>query len=258
VDEGYQYCGLEAELYDALDELSDFDDEPFFRWFVEANPGPVLDLGCGTGRILLPLAEAGVEVLGVDSSLHMLRLCRRKLEEAGLRAELAQGEMQRLDLGERLFSSILIPGFSFQLLLEDAAARACLAACRRHLRKDGQIVLPFYIPWEMIWDERSASPLEERRRVDAQSGGGAWVAWQGWELDARAQRLKLRNRIECLDAEARVIQREDKEMQMRWYLPHEALALLSQAGFAEVAAYGDFGFDPPEEDSESVVLVGRA
>ncbi|WP_378923961.1 class I SAM-dependent methyltransferase [Pelagicoccus mobilis] len=253
----YQYEGLEAELYDSLDELSDFEDLDFFKWFVDAVPGPVLDLGCGTGRLLFPLVESGYEVTGLDGSQAMLDLCARRLEGEGLEAELVKGDMRAFDLGEGRFGSILIPGFSIQMLLEDDELSDCLACCRKHLAEGGQLIVPTHMPWEMIWDGRSESPLEERKSVELKGGAIRLVAYQGWQLDATAQRLRLFNRYERRDRSGALLASEEKEMTIRWHLPHDMMQLLGEAGFGDVSVYGDFCFEPPEAESDSIVYLAR-
>ncbi|MBD5778528.1 class I SAM-dependent methyltransferase [Pelagicoccus sp. NFK12] len=257
----YNYRGMEAERYDCLDELSDFEDLAFFQWFVDAVEGPVLDLGCGTGRILLPLAKAGKEVVGLDGSPAMLEVCAQRLEDcdSGVRERvtLVEGDMRDFDLGQGRFGSILVPGFSIQMLLGDEELDACLACCRRHLKEEGQLILPTHMPWEMIWDGRKRSPLEERKRVKLEEARELLVAYQGWEIDPLQQRLDLKNRIERLDEKGRLLEAEDKEMSIRWHLPHEMMMRLAEAGFSDVSVYGDFEFEPPEADSESVVFLAR-
>ncbi len=257
MSEMYDYEGMEAELYDCLDELSDFEDLPFYQWFVDAVEGPVLDLGCGTGRILLPLVEGGHEVVGLDGSRSMLDLCAARLAEAGKTAELVLGDMCRFDFGERRFGTIMIPGFSVQMLLEDADIDACLACCRRHLREDGQLIVPTHMPWEMIWDGREECALEERKRVELAEAGESLVAYQGWSLDSLEQRLSLKNRFERLDKAGGILAREEKAMTIRWHLPHEMMMRIGAAGFSDISLYGDFDFEPPEADSESVVYLAR-
>lgn len=255
--EMYRYEGLEARLYDTLDELSGFEDLPFYQWFAEAGGGPALDLGCGTGRVLLPLAESGIEVVGLDGSLEMLEQCRLALQARGLRAELELGDMRDFRLPGRRFGSILVPGFSAQLLLEDAELESCLACCREHLADGGQLLVSTHLPWDIIWDGRAEAPLEERRRVEAGKSGERLLAYQGWKLDARAQLLELRNRYERQDSLGKTLEAEEKTMTLRWRLPHEMMELLGSAGFGDVSLYGDFGFEPPEPESESVVYLAR-
>lgn len=254
----YKYEGLEAELYDCLDELSDFEDIGFFRWFVDAQPGAVLDLGCGTGRVLLPLVEGGCEVTGLDGSQAMLDLCAERLGAKGLAAELALGDMRSFDFGGRKFGSILIPGFSVQMLLEDGEVESCLACCREHLADGGQLIVPTHMPWEMIWDGRRECPLEERKTVELEERQERLLALQGWVLDSEAQRLRLKNRYERRGVDGKLREAEEKEMTIRWHLPHDFMQLLANAGFGDVSLYGDFEFEPPEAESESIIYLARA
>ncbi len=252
----YVYSGLEAELYDRLDELSGFDDLDFYQRFAEAGGGVALELGCGTGRVMRPLLRAGLEVVGLDISAEMLALCRTALERESLQARLEQGDMRDFDVGAGRFATVMIAGYSAQLLLDDEDLLRCLRCCRWHLAPGGRLILPIYLPWEMIWDEVDERPLEERRVV-RDEGGERLVAKQGWRIDRERQRLQLENRYERWDANGELLEAEDNSMTLRWDLPHQMLELLGEAGFEEVEMYGDFEFEPPEADSESVVYVGR-
>lgn len=257
MDEPYLYDGLEASLYDQLDELSDFEDVAFYLEIASATVGRILDLGCGTGRVLIPLLESGFEVVGLEYSPQMLALCRARLARRDLEAELVRGDMRDFELGESRFGAIMIPGFSAQLLLDDADLIACLARCREHLLPGGRLVVPCYQPWEMIWDSEDEQFLEERRRKPANDAGEIWVAYQGWKLDRLKQRLLLTNRIERQAADGSTLQSEEKGMTLRWDSPHEMLSLFGKAGFGDVELFGDFTFEPPEADSESIVYVAR-
>src|SRR5918912_795093 len=90
-----------AELYDAFPFS---DDLPFYRRLAREQGARVLELCCGTGRLLVPLAEPGREIVGLDASEAMLRIAQRKLEQAGPsaagRARLVRGDVRDFDLGE--------------------------------------------------------------------------------------------------------------------------------------------------------------
>lgn len=256
MEKAYEYSGIEAKSYDLIDELSDFDDYPFYRFLIEANPGPVLDLGCGTGRILSRLARDGIEVAGVDSSVEMLEICRSKLSSSGLDASLLHGDIRNFEMGSK-FDSILIPGFTFQLLLESRDIEACLDRCLRHLKPSGQLVLPSYFPWEMLDSGLASKPLELKRESERDDNGERFVAWQGWEVDRFKQLLHLSNRFQHIDAKGRITTEEDRLMTLRWHLPYEMQMKLQERGFGDISIYGDFTFDPPESDSESIIYVAR-
>ncbi len=252
----YEYSGIEAASYDLIDELSDFDDYPFYRFLIESNPGRVLDLGCGTGRILSRLAEEGIEVAGVDSSVEMLDICRTKLSSLGLDVPLEQGDLRSFNLGSK-FDTLLIPGFTFQLLLDSQDMDACLDRCLSHLEPAGQLVLPTYFPWEMLDSGLASKPLELRRKSKRDLNGERFIAWQGWEIDRVSQLLHLLNRFQHLDSSGRILTEEDRSMTLRWHMPYDMQCKLQERGFGDISVYGDFAFDPPESDSEPIIYVAR-
>ncbi|MCP4645573.1 MAG: class I SAM-dependent methyltransferase, partial [bacterium] len=105
--------------------------------------GPALELGCGTGRIAIPMAMTGVDATGLDMSGAMLERCRDKLEavspvEGSL--ELVEGDMTEFEL-ERTFDFIAIPYRSFMHLMTSEAQRSCLKCVRRHLNEQGTLIL---------------------------------------------------------------------------------------------------------------------
>lgn len=252
----YLYDGLEAASYDLVDELSDFDDYAFYRLLIESNPGPILDLGCGTGRILVPLAEEGLDVVGLDASAEMLAICREKLGLEKRNVPLVQGDIRQFDLNER-FSTILIPGFSIQLLLEADDLDACLKACLGHLKPGGQVIIPTYLPWEMLESGLDRMPLEMHREGETDENGQRFVAWQGWELNRIEQRLTLKNRFQHLDSSDTVLVEEDREMTIHWHLAYEMQSRLGRIGFSEIDLYGDFQTNKSAENSESIIYVAK-
>ncbi|MDQ8203454.1 class I SAM-dependent methyltransferase [Pelagicoccus sp. SDUM812003] len=253
----YQYSGLEAKWYDLLDELSDFEDVDFYRLIVQSHPGPVLDVGCGTGRLMLPLLRDERQVEGIDCSESMLSICERSLRDSGFEARIGQADMRSFDLGERRFGSILIPGYSIQMLGTRDEWIASLRCCRDHLLPGGQVVVPIYLPWDYVWEEADEGGLELRRERRDEATGERLKAFQSWKLDRQAQRLELRNVYRRESGSGRLEEEQETLMRLIWRLPHEMMQLLEEAGFEEVALYGDYGSEPPEEDSETIIYVAK-
>lgn len=109
------YSGLAASLYDLWWGEKPLLDDAFYRRMLEQLPGPALEVGCGTGRLLIPYLRDGFEIEGVDCSAEMLALCQKKAEHFGLKPLLYEQFMQKLDL-PRHYRTIYIPFRSFQLL----------------------------------------------------------------------------------------------------------------------------------------------
>jgi len=141
----YEYKGLMAQAWDVLrGDTSDWADRFFYRDLIRRFGQPVLDVGCGTGRLLLDYLAEGIDVDGVDVSAEMLALCRAKAERLGLAPTLYEQSMAELDLPRR-YRTIIVPSSSFQLVLDPDAARGTLRRLGAHLEPGGVLVLPFLV-----------------------------------------------------------------------------------------------------------------
>ena len=139
-----------ADYYDSTPILTErTQDVAFYLNAAKKYGGPVLELGCGTGRITIAIAETGLRITGLDLSSRMLARASEKRAALGRevrdRVRLVQGDMTQFDLGEK-FRSILIPFRPFQHLLELEQQMACLHCAKRHLTPDGRLIVDFSRP----------------------------------------------------------------------------------------------------------------
>ena len=138
-----------ADLYDHVVPYRDRPDVTFYVDAAKESGGRVLELGCGTGRVLIPTARAGVHVTGLDLSPHMLAICRERLarepEAVRSRVQLAQGDMRSFDLGAT-FPLVTLPFRPFQHLLTVGDQLSCLSNIRRHVIDGGRIILDLFNP----------------------------------------------------------------------------------------------------------------
>jgi len=141
--------GPVADLYDHVIPYRNRADVAFFVDAAEKAGSPVLEVGCGTGRVLIPTARAGIEIVGLDLSSRMLDVCRERLraEPAAVQQKVAlvQGDMRHFDLVRR-FALATIPFRPFQHLLTIDDQLACLATIRRHLADDGRLIFDLFNP----------------------------------------------------------------------------------------------------------------
>lgn len=146
---GYDRSPFVAEFYDHVVPYSTRPDIGFYVQAAREYGGPVLELGCGTGRVLIPTARAGIDVSGLDASERMLATCRARLEseppEVRRRTGLYHADIRDFDLGCR-FHLITLPFRPFQYLLTVEEQLACLAALRRHLEPSGWLVFDLFNP----------------------------------------------------------------------------------------------------------------
>src|SRR5690242_10538907 len=138
-----------AELYDHVVLHNQRPDIEFYVDAARKSGGPVLELGCGSGRVLIPTARAGVEITGLDVSAGMLDVCReslgRETEAIQTRATLVTGSMTDFDLPQR-FRLVTIPFRPFQHLLTVDDQFACLRSIHRHLTADGRLIVDLFNP----------------------------------------------------------------------------------------------------------------
>jgi SAM-dependent methyltransferase len=142
-----------ARLYDF--SYGDFtDDIYFYENLAQINDGPVLELGVGTGRVAIPLAEAGYEVVGLDASLSMLEEARQRVGAAKIkkgRLELVAGDMRTFDLGKR-FGLVFIAANTFQHLLTTQEQQRCIECVARHLAPGGVFAMSIRSPASVTWE----------------------------------------------------------------------------------------------------------
>lgn len=118
-------------------------DVPFWKGVAAAAGGPVLELGCGTGRVLMPVARAGTPVVGIDLSERMLARARARIKRARLArlARLVRGDIRHLPFPDSRFAVVMAPYGILQSLTSDADLRAALDAVTRALRPGGRFVM---------------------------------------------------------------------------------------------------------------------
>jgi SAM-dependent methyltransferase len=146
---GYEDYAFVAEFYDHVVPYRDRPDAAFFVEAAQESGGPVLEVGCGTGRVLVPTARAGIEVVGLDLSLYMLDVCRERLrrEPEGVqsRVQLVQADMRDFELS-RTFHLVTVPFRPFQHLITVDDQLLCLRRIHSHLADDGRLILDLFNP----------------------------------------------------------------------------------------------------------------
>jgi len=256
----YQTAEL-AEVYDAI--YAGREDTRFWQAMALATAArPILELGCGTGRVLLSLARAGHEITGVDLSEHMLDVCRAKLRReppaVRERVRLLAADMTSFELGRR-FAAITIPFASFQHLLTAEQQLACLERCRAHLLPHGALVLDLPNP--------SPAPLSAvQEQLDARATAvelvdwtaGRRIRWWATVTDSRPslQRYAFEVTYEVIGADG-TVRRLNETLVLRYVFRYELEHLLVRAGFRITALYGDYDCSPFGDASPAMIFVAE-
>jgi SAM-dependent methyltransferase len=244
---GYEEYALVAELYDHVGVYRDRPDVAFFVEAARASGGPVLELGCGTGRVLVPTARAGLEIVGLDLSPHMLAVCRERLaaepEPVRARARLVQADMRSFDLRPG-FALATLPFRPFQHLLTVADQLACLQNIRRHLARGGRVILDVFNPsLDALANPRLGEEQGDEPEFQTPDGRRAYRRMRMVASDRAAQV----NQYELVCYITHPDGRQDRFVQafpLRYLFRFEAEHLLARAGFALEQVYSKFDRSP--------------
>ncbi len=252
----YEYYGMLASTWDLFrGDTSNWSDKFFYREIIRRYGQPVLDVGCGTGRLILDYLQEGLDVDGVDNSPEMLALCRQKAERLGLRPALFQQEMADLDLPRR-DRTIIVPSSTFQLLSDPAAAEQGMQRFYRLLEPGGALVMPFSTYWKP-GDPIQAEWVQIGEMV--RSEDGALIRrWSRFHVSPERQVHDLEEeRYEVIvDGQVMSTEHHQRADAFRWYTLEQATDLYAGAGFKNIQRFKEDTFEPAGEgDSGAFFMV---
>lgn len=248
-----------ADIYDLVHDGLEGDCE-FYVAQAKGTGGKTLEIGCGTGRIAIPMAMTGVDVLGMDISEPMLAECRRKLElvqpvEGRLR--LVCADMRDFSLRER-FDFIAMPYRTFMHCLTPADQLSCLTAARAHLKKDGRFILNLWAARPSVIAAHTGAQAGIMRlsgRYDSDEGG--LVHYCASDFDEYLQELHEEHTFYWTDEDGAVVDIRTLSLTRAWLTAREMLRLVQLAGFEVDALLGDFDGGPFLPHSTEMVWVLR-
>jgi len=230
--------------YDAIARLYD----PWSRSVVEdigfyveealaAGGDTIVELGVGTGRIAIPIAAAGVPVIGVDSSQGMLDVCADEARKAGVAQllDLRLGDLRRPPVDERV-SLVTCPFRAFLHLETDADRLQALRAARELLLPDGRLIFDVFKPSQDDIDETDGRWIEREPGIDERAD---------WDLVKQTLTLAVRGPS------------GESTMQLHWLEPERWNVLLAEAGFTVDACYGWFDRMPYAGGEDTVWIARR-
>jgi SAM-dependent methyltransferase len=238
-------------------------DAPFYVEEAQKTGSPVLELGCGTGRILIPVAEAGLAVTGLDRAPAMLAIARQKIAKLDVetqhRITLVEGDMRRFSLDQR-FKLVMIPYRAFLHLLTPEDQRQALTCIREHLADDGWLVFNIFDPrLDLIVGQQG--PLGTAQKKDGEfvhpDTGHRIVVWDTRQYDVERQMIEQDWIFEELDEEGNVISRRYSPLTLRYIYRYEMQYLLELCGYQVEALYGDFERGPFQAGGEQVWVARR-
>lgn len=257
---GYEDQSFVAEYYDFISGYAGRPDVEFYLDFSRSASGTILELGCGTGRILIPTAAAGYPIVGLDLSEYMLAKCREKLQrqhrEVQERARIVQGNMTHFDLKET-FTLITTPFRSFQHLVSVDDQLACLRCAHRHLAKGGKLILDLF----QANPRRMHDPVYTKESEDSPE-----VELPDGRKLRRTSRTAAFHRAEqCNDTELIYYvtypdgrtERLVQAFPFRYFFRYEVEHLLARCGFRVAELFGDYDRSPLTDDSPEMIFIAE-
>jgi len=249
--------------YEQTAQFYDFDnrdnlrvDIPFYQEYAEKLGGPVLELGYGTGRVSLALAESGVQVHGLDLSPDMLVIFRDKLSkcpaEVQTRVRIVEGSMTDFDLGQR-FALIIMPFRVFQALTEEDDITRCLACVRKHLAPGGRFIVNAFRPRK---DMRHWCFLEtvQWEREDESTGARIVKKHGGDSVDLKRQIIYPHFAFEITQPDG-ATQRIEEALRLKYWYPRQLQKRLRHAGFRITEQFGWYDRSPMRRGSREQIYV---
>ena len=227
-----------------------------------ASGGPVLELGAGTGRIAIAIAQAGVSITAVDLDMGMLDKLRRKIAalppEVQSRISARQGDMRALTLADS-YSLVIIPFRAFLHNLTWDDQLATLQRAHEQLRPGGELALNVFHPslefmaanagtLQGVWRARGPRTLE---------GGGFAVYSDMTRYDTVHQRLRSLIRTEEFGSDGALLRTHMMDLELAYLYRSDILRLLEHSGFDLIRVSGDFNGRPFERDLDELVVEAR-
>lgn len=244
----------------------------FYARRAQETGGPVLEIGCGTGRVAIPIARLGLSVTGLDIAPLMLEQARRK--SAGLPVHWVEADGRAFSLGQR-FRLIFLTGNTFQQFLSNADQGALLGRVHAHLENDGLLAFETRMPlWATPQNRTDLEAVLERARRrgdfftllesgEVQPLQQTYTDANGCEMhesltqayDPITQVLHLTSYRRWADASGE--RTKVTHELLRYTFPQELIALLNHNSFAVVRLYGDWNLEPLTATSTSIIVVAR-
>lgn len=219
----------------------------FYLQNAKSVTGPVLEPMCGSGRFLIPLCQAGIEMHGFDPSSHMLNKLQERCFSEGIEAAVWQKSFQEFPM-DRSYDLIIIPGGSFPLIANLTEAKACLEKAHKLLNKGGRLLFD-------IENKQSTKHLNSNWKGNLKTLEDGRVLMRSRLSQAIDSHLAtIVEKYELIDG-SQLIQTECEIFNVRYYPLELMQSLIKEAGFKEVKHFKPFDREQlPSQEDEVVVF----
>lgn len=240
------YGKLCTEVYDISKPLGfSFGDVEFYLERLSTTKGKVLEVGCGSGRVLIPLFQAGIDIDGLDNSKAMLESCRRRCDELNLTIDLYHDEMDNFSI-PRKYEAIIIPGGSFQLIEGRTQAISTLKHLYSCLTSGGRLVIDLFIPTDLNANQMTT------KTFNTPNNEVIVLEDKPIEINLLEQKTVSLLRYEKWK-DGVSIQTELQRFPLSWYGDYEFELMLEKLGFEEIIRSADYKFKKAPERAGQMI-----
>ncbi|MBJ7395404.1 MAG: class I SAM-dependent methyltransferase [Akkermansiaceae bacterium] len=247
------YLSLEAELHDAFWAAEDADSEVLLMVeFLKKFPGPSLEVGSGSGRLMFPLVQMGLDIEGLELSPDMLELGKVRAKQLGVHAVVHAGDMSTWDKG-RKFSALLAPAFTLQLAADPTTT---LQHWHGLLENHGGLYLTIFMPYAELLGDLPENQWYDDHRVTLPDGRVGLLETRH-RLDHAKQLVERDHRYSLMDPiGTNSPQSHQSQQTIRWFDHAEIISLLDLCGFRVDQFFVDFDLTRVVTDPDRIDFDG--
>lgn len=230
----------------------------FFLDYARESGSPILELACGTGRLLVPMAEAGYRITGIDLSPRMLSICRQRVNHLGLTdcVSLIEADMAAFDLPDKQFSLAYIPLRSFTHLFTQASQLGCLSRTYNHLRPGGLFIVVVFALNHSVASQETESTFHVLNEFTLPNECHVVQGQRFLKHDPKDQILYFEFKFEEHDNGGQLVRERIVPMTMRYTSRYELQLLMERVGFEVIDVFSDYD-KRPFTGKHEIIMVGR-
>lgn len=251
----FSYYGeLCTEVYDLTKQIGQSinGDIEYYRDRLKPCNGRILEAMVGSGRVIIPLLEAGLKVEGVDYSFEMLDSCRKHCNDRGLEAPLYQADLKELALPHK-YEAIIIPAGSFLLIEQREEATQVLKRLYEHLEPGGRLILDLFLP-DSSFNSSDLGVWKGSATHHFPNGDIITMDSKYVEADYFFKQYSVRYLKYEKWRDGSLIQTELQRLAMRWYGVEEFKFILENIGFSDISVSADFEYGKQPSHGKQVFV----
>lgn len=222
------YGNLCTEFYDADKKFAPNEEVNFYlQNFTKSDL--VLEPMCGSGRLLIPLLQAGLNVHGVDSSKAMLDSCKERAKTLGLAPTLVESSIENMSLPQK-YDGIIIPLGSFQLFYPREIAFKVLQVFKNHLKPNGKLIMDLFVPWDALYKDNE----EEFSEKEVTLPDGSIIRANHHNRADKYQQFITTESTYKKIVNGKFLKEENELLHICWYYQYEMELILEKYGFKNI------------------------